>query len=210
MLYVYLDESYNLKDRTKPQFISINGFTVFEIKNLFKKWKKYRHTFIGRRRIHATDSAFNNLRLKAMKLIRRHDLTLLTVFQVIQELPLKKDKSYFRKGKLDFEKIYLDLLKTLFNELHLEEYKSVTIIVDARKHKAGILGKENFKKEIMQFFDQKYSETEINFELQPSTTNILLELADFISNIFYRAYIRNDMKFFEDLRFKIAQIKNPL
>ena len=48
------------------------------------------------------------------------------------------------------------------------------------------------------------------FKIQPSTTDILLEFADFISNIFYRAYIKDDEKFFENLKFKMVQIKNPL
>ncbi len=91
-MYIYLDESYNLKDRTKPQFISINGFTVLDERSLFKKWKEYRHPFIGKRRIHAKDSAFNKLRIKALELLPRPDLTLLTVFQVIQEVSFEKKK----------------------------------------------------------------------------------------------------------------------
>ncbi len=78
-MYIYLDESYNLKDREKKQFISINGFAVLDERSLFKKWKEYRYPFTGRRRIHATDSAFNKLRLKTLKLIGRPDLTLLSV-----------------------------------------------------------------------------------------------------------------------------------
>lgn len=210
MLYIYLDESYNLKDRSKKQFISINGFMVLDVKTLFKKWKECRGVFVGKRRIHAADSVFDKLRLGTLRLIRRHDLTLLTVFQVIQEIPFQKDKDYFYKGKLNFEKIYIDLLKSLFGELNLGEYRNATILVDSRKHKAGILGKENFRREMMQFFKQKYSETRINFEFQSSSNNILLELADFISNIFYRAYIKDNQKFFDDLQFKMAQIKNPL
>ena len=209
-MYIYLDESYNLKDRKKKQFISINGFAVLDERSLFKKWKECRYPFIRKRRIHAVDSVFNKLRLKTLKLIGRPDLTLLSVFQIIQEIPFEKEKSYFRKNKLDFEKIYLDLLKVLFGKLKLEEYKSIKIIVDSRKHKGGLLAKETFKKEIRNFLKEKYPKTKTEFKIQPSTTDILLEFADFISNIFYRAYIKNDEKFFENLRFKMVQIKNPL
>ena len=38
-MYIYLDESYNLNDKSKKQFISINGFSVLDEKGLFKKWK---------------------------------------------------------------------------------------------------------------------------------------------------------------------------
>ncbi|MDO8524051.1 MAG: hypothetical protein Q7R99_00295 [bacterium] len=46
--------------------------------------------------------------------------------------------------------------------------------------------------------------------MQSSSSDISLELADFISNLFYRAYINKNNAFFEDLKFKIIQIKNPL
>jgi len=209
-MYIYLDESYNLKDRTKPQFISINGFTVLDERSLFKKWKEYRSPFIGKRRIHARDSAFNKLRLKALKLLPRPDLTLLTVFQVIQKVPFQKEKDYFHKNKLNFERIYSDLLKILFYKLKLEEYKQIKIIVDSRKYKGGVLAKKIFRKEIEDFLKRKYPQTKIEFKIQPSSTDILLEFADFISNIFYRAYIKEDIEFFENLQFKMIQIKNPL
>ena len=73
-----------------------------------------------------------------------------------------------------------------------------------------MLGKATFKKEITMFLKEKYPKTKIEFKIQPSTTDVLLELADFISNIFYRAYINDDEKFFENLKFKMVQIKNPL
>jgi len=209
-MFVFFDESYNLKDRSKRQCISINGFAVVSVKSLFKEWKKCRRPFIGGRRIHASDPTFNKLRAKALQLIKRPDIILLTAFQVVQEIPFQKDKEYFYKGKLNFEKIYVDLTKALLKELHLEEYKSVIITIDSRKHKAGILGRNKFKEKIKKFLKQGYPRTKIDFIAQPSTANILLELADFVSNIFYRAYIKNDKKFFEDLKFKLFQIKNPL
>jgi len=209
-MYIYLDESYNLKDRTKLQLISINGFTVLDERSLFKKWKELRRPFTGKRRIHARDSTFNKLRIKTLELFARPDLTLLTVFQIIQEVPFEKEKSYFSKNKLNFEKIYLDLLKALFYKLKLEEYKEIKIIVDSRKHKGGVLAKKRFREKIKFFLKKKYPQTKIEFKIQPSSTDILLEFADFISNIFYRAYIKKDTKFFENLQFKIIQIKNPL
>lgn len=209
-MFIFFDESYNLHDRSKKQFISINGFVVLNVKILFKKWKELRKPFVGKRRIHATDSGFNKLRLKVLELIRRHDLILLTVFQVVQEIPFQKDKKYFLKNKLNFEKIYLDLLKALFKELDLNEYKSINIVIDNRKHKRGVLGKKYFKKEILNFLKKNCPKTQVNFEIQSSTSNILLELADFISSIFYRAYLNNNEELFEELKFKMAQIKNPL
>lgn len=210
-MYIFLDESYNLKDRTKLQFISINGFFVLDEKVLLKKWKDYRRSFLTKkRRIHATDDFFSKLKLKSLKLINRPDLILLSAFQIIQEISFKNNNEYFYKGKLNFDKVYFDMLIELFKSLNLGEYKNVTITIDSRKHKSGILGKNLFKKHMLDFLKMKYQHTNFIFILQPSSSNILLELADFISNIFYRAYTQNNKQFYEDLRFKIIQIKNPL
>ena len=92
-MYIYLDESYNLKDRDKKQFVSVNGFMVADVRFLFKNEFEY----------------------------------------------------------------------------------------------------TNFK-----------------FVFQPSATNVLLELADFYSNIFYRAYMNDDESFLRDCRPRIYQLKNPL
>ena len=90
---------------------------VLDIKNLFKKWKNYRQPFLSKkRRIHATDDFFDKLRLKVLELIDRSDMTLLSSFQVLQEISFEKNSVYFYKGKLDFDKIYFDLALKLFQE----------------------------------------------------------------------------------------------
>jgi hypothetical protein len=126
-MYIYLDESYNLKDRNKKQFISINGFLVLDERPIFKEWKKARKPFAkAGRRIHAKERYFSGLRPKAIDAVRRKDITV------------------------------------------------------------------------------------FNFKSQPSTTDILLELADFISNILYRAYLEDDVEFLDTIAHKLVQLKNPL
>ena len=210
-MYIYLDESYNLKDRNKKQFISINGFMVLNERNLLKKWKDYRKPFtVKKRRIHASDKMFDDLRIKVLKIIGRPDLTLLSSFQILQEISFTKNSVYFYKGKLNFDQVYLDMIIALFKKMNFNEYKNITIIIDSRKYKGGILSKKNFNWKIMNFLQTEYKQVKFEFKIQPSSTDILLELADFISNIFYRAYIKNDKQFFKNLCFKIIQIKNPL
>lgn len=204
---IYLDESYNLQKNKGKMFISINGFFVLNDKNLRKKWRKIRKDFCLKRRIHATDSYFDSLRIKSLKLIKRHDLTILTVFQLIQELPIKK---YYEEQKINFEKIYLNLLKSLFNKLSLSEYKQVRIIIDARSHKGGHLGRKIFINDIVLFLKYNYPKTIFVYKQTPSYQDTLIELADFISNTFYRAYQRDDEKLFEELSLKLIKIKNPL
>jgi len=203
---IYLDESYNLQKKNGKMFISINGFFVLNDKILRKKWKKIRKEFCWKRRIHATDSYFDSLRIKSLKLIKRHDLTILTVFQLIQELPAKK---YYTEQKINYEKIYSNLLKSLFNKLSLSEYKQVRIIIDARSHKGGCLGRKIFINDIILFLKNNYPKTIFAYKPTPSYQDILIELADFISNTFYKAYQQDDEKIFAELSLKLIKIKNP-
>ena len=210
-MYIFLDESYNLKDRTKPQFISINGFRTTAPKQIWKRWKIYRRRFISKARIHATDKRFEPLRKKGLDLIYSSpEVTLLTVFQSVQEIPKDKSNSYYKKDRLDFEEVYEDMLKTLLDEMSLREYKKVVINIDSRRHKGGILGKKRFQENILFYLEQCYPNTIFRFEILPSSSNILIEVADFISNTFYKKYIGQKIVSLEKLEVKTIEIKNPL
>ena len=185
-MYIYLDESYNLKDRGKPQFIS-------------------------KARIHATDKRFKPLREKSIDLIYfSPDTFFITVFQDIREIPANKASFYYKKDKLDFEKVYEDLVKSLLDRLNLREYKKVIINIDNRKHREGMLGKKKFQENILSYLKQCYPNTIFCFRILPSASNILLEIADFISNTFYKQYIDQELGFLDKLKVKTIQIKNPL
>jgi len=210
-MYIFLDESYNLKDRTKPQFISINGFKTTAVKQIWKHWKIYRRRFISKARIHATDKRFELLREKSFDLISSMpDTFLLTAFRDIREIPAGKNNPYYKKDKLNFEKAYEDILKALLEKLSLREYKKVVINIDSRKHKNGILGKKAFQENILSYLEQCYPNTIFRFEILPSTSNILIEMADFISNTFYKKYAGQKIKSLEKLKLKTIAIKNPL
>ncbi len=210
-MYIFLDESYNLKDRTKLQFISINGFKTTEVKQIWKHWKIYRRKFISKARIHATDKRFEPLRKKGIDLIYSSpDTSFITSIQIIQEIPIDKLKIYYKKDKLNFDKIYEDLVKAILDKLHLQEYREVIINIDNRKHKQGILGKKNFQENILFYLKECYPNTVFCFKFLPSGSNILIEIADFISNTFYKQYIGQSIDFLEKIKIKTIKIKNPL
>ena len=139
---------------------------------------------------------------------KKADLNIVSVFQVLQEIPF--DKKYWNKNKINFDKIYLDLIKSLIKKLNLKEYRQVKVNIDNRKYNYGALGKRMFKKKITDFAGDNYPDLQFKVSLQPSNTDILIELADFMSSIFYRAYIENDSEFFNKYKYKIIQLKNPL
>ena len=135
-----------------------------------------------------------------------HDISVASVFQLVQELPYE----YFDKQGMQFERVYSELLKRLFKELSLQEYKQVRIIVDSRKYPSDTLGANQFQKEIEQFLKKEFSSTKSAFLPTPSYVDVLVELADFVSNTFYRAYQADDQTVFDQLGYKLIQIKNPL
>lgn len=204
---IYLDESYNLQKDKGKMFISINGFAVLDDQILRKRWRVIRKPFAqSKRRVHATDSHFEGLREKSIKLLGRHDVNILSIFQLTQEVP----HDYFDKDGIKFDAVYADLLKKLFIELSLGEYKKVRIVIDARKHRGGRLGEKTFKKEIEDFLKKQFSSTASTFKATPSYMDTLVELADFVSNTFYKEYHGGTKHIFEDIGFRLVQIKNPL
>lgn len=204
---IYLDESYNLQKTRGKMFISINGFAVLNANRLRARWKHIRRPYTKyKRRIHATDPYFESLREKSIALLKIHDVTITSIFQLVQELPYE----YFDKHGIQFEHIYTELLKRLFKELALHEYRRVRIIVDSRKLPGDALSADKFQKEVGKFLKNEFTNTACDFSLIPSYFDILLELADFISNTFYKAYQTNNESIFNKFGYKLIKIKNPL
>lgn len=172
-----------------------------------KRWKTIRkfYTKLGRR-IHATDSEFERLREESLKLLGGHDANVLSVFQLIQEIPY----DYYDKTGIKFDLVYSDLLKKLFEKLSLGEYKKVKIVLDSRTHKNGVFGQKQFKNDIEAFLKKEFLGTICVFHMTPSYLEILLELADFISNTFHKEYSHDSDVVFKQLGFRLVQIKNPL
>ena len=210
-MYIYLDESYNLKDRDKKQFISINGFMVLDVAKLRKKWLKARKPYTGKKRIHAHNATFDPLRKKALEILKNSQIYLISVFQEIKLIPNKQENRYWKNNNLDFEKIYLDLSKKLLFSLKLNEYREVIISIDNRKNKAGMIGKNLFRDTLAKKLKTAYPEIIIKKpRLIPTSSDVLLELADFVSNSFYRFYQNDEKGELTKYMIKTQKIKNPL
>ena len=92
----------------------------------------------------------------------------------------------------------------------MQEYKKVIINIDNRKQKQGVLGKKKFQENILFYLNKRYPNTIFCFKFSLSSSNILIEIADFISNTFYKQYIGQKISFLENVKVKIIEIKNPL
>ncbi|MCG2690418.1 hypothetical protein L6252_04060, partial [Candidatus Parcubacteria bacterium] len=74
----------------------------------------------------------------------------------------------------------------------------------------GFLGKRQFRENILEYLKQNYPNTLFRFDILPSTSNILIEFADFVSNSFYKKYIGQKIDLLEKLKDKTISTKNPL
>lgn len=210
-MHIFLDESYNLKDRTLPQFISVNGFQTVNVKKVWKRWMEQRRKYAGKWRIHANDAVFEPLREKALRLAQAlPDITLVSVCQMINEIPVGRESPYWRKDKLDFEKVYEDMLKSLFDRLQLHAYREAIITIDDRKMKEGMLGKQKLQEHILAYLKQYYPATHAEFRPALSSASVLVELADFYSNTLYKEYTGKEIPALAALKGKTMAIKNPL
>lgn len=188
-------------------FLSISGFAVLDEKKLRRRWKRIRRPYTkSKRRIHATDPYFEELRREIFSLIKTNDMTVVSVFQLVREIPY----GYFDKHNMQFERVYVELLKHLLKELPLQEYVQVKIIIDARKHEGGVLGTYKFQQNIEKFLKKEFSATGCIFLMTPSYMDVLVELADFVSNTFYKAYLQENESAFHQPDYELVQIKNPL
>src|SRR3989338_3247742 len=185
---IYLDESYNFQKEKGKMFISISGFCILDDKVLRKHWIHTRRPYTKyKRRIHATDPYFEELRGKSISLLNTQDTTIISVFQLIQEIPY----DYFDSDKMQFEQVYEGLLKYLFKELSTKQYRQVKIIIDSRKHPGGVFGADKFQQNMELFLKEEFFPTKCIFLSTPSYMDVLVELADFVSNTFYKSYMQD-------------------
>ena len=181
------------------------------VKKVWKRWREQRRKFVGKWRIHATDHVFEPLREKAFRVVEQNpDIILLSAVQHISAIPVRTDAPYWKKGKLNFDKVYEDMVKSIFDRVQLQAYTAVTVTIDDRKTKEGILGKQKIQEHILAYVTQYYPSTQVTFRFVPSSSEILLEMADFISNSFYKKYTGQEIAALDRLKVKTIVLENPL
>lgn len=120
-------------------------------------------------------------------------------------------KQYFTRQYLDFEKVYIDLVKALLNTVIRVHYSSVQIIIEARTHTGGRRGAKNFIFTLESFLKKTYPRLQCTVKRVPSSMDILLELADIVSNTMYQFYRQEDnVVIITPLQPKLIKIKDPL
>lgn len=205
---IYIDESYNLQKGKGKQFISINGFAVSvkDEKSLRRSWREVRKQYADKGRIHAHDSRFENLRQPSIRVLAEYQKGIFSAFQLINKLPY----TYFGEDGMHFNTVYNELLKKLLDSVLPNYHPKIRIIIDTRKFKGGENAKEKSMTSIRSYVNRKFPNTQCEFEMTPSYLDILVELADFVSNSFYKEYLLGTDIISKKMGSQITQIGNPL
>lgn len=206
---IYLDESFQLKQGEENQFLLIAGFATPEPKRIAKVFNKIKkHTLpkkLSLQEIKSTniiaDRAFKP---KLFQEINKEEIQIYAITQLKNQLP----HNYFYKGNLAYDKLYLDLLKTLLiNEWDYQDEKIIITTMDTYRpitHKRGDII-STLQNELSKKYPNKH------FRIQFQTSELLnLQLADQICGIFYQL-MQENQTWFKMIKPKLKKIvANPL
>ncbi len=202
MYYIHIDEAYNLNPKAKHQLIVVGGFGTTDPKKIAKAYKRIRKHILTKRQlkteIKSSDKiAVQKLIPRVFKALQGLDILIYVIRQDKRFIPFK----YFEKDKLNYEKLYLDLvIKLLRDEWNLEKHDSVSIMADYFKTKI------NLPEKILNGLKQKYPNKNFGIQFADSQKNTNLQIADFIVSSFFKSFSQssNIPKFqLEGLQFKI-------
>lgn len=208
-MHIYLDESFQLKTGAQNQFLIIAWFETSDPKRIAKLFNRIKkHTLpkkISNQEIKSAnviaDRAFKP---KLFREINKEKINIYAITQLKNHLP----HTYFYKGELQYDNLYLDLLKILL--VHEWDYQDNDIIITTmdiyrpRKLKRGDIVK-TLKKELTKKYPNKH------FHIQFQTSELLnLQLADQICGVFYQLMQKNQI-WFDMIKPKLKKIvANPL
>lgn len=205
MYYIYIDEAYNLTPGSRDQLMVLGGFGTTSPKKVVKAYKKIRKFTLKRRQLGAEIKSFDRLAIKKLiprifKALTDLDIVIYVIRQDKKFIPFK----YYQKDKLNYEKLYLDLLiKLLKDEWGLEKYNQVTVVADTFKTK--IILKDEMIKKTRLTFKQKYPDKYLKMRFADSAGDFNLQIADFIVGSFFRAF--KDSKDIPDFKIEGLRIR---
>ncbi len=188
-MYIYIDETFQLKTGTRGQFMAIGGFSVMDSEASAKSYKKLKKKCLPKKsnfkEVKSTNS-FSELYILPRLLKREHMIKDIEIGIVKQQKSnLRQD--YFRGNLLNYDKLYLDLVKHLLSCAWNYIDKDITIItLDTFKtktiNKADIAG--TIQAEL------KLRNPGVNFNVRFADSVMEnLQLADQICGIVYKEHV---------------------
>ena len=208
-MYIFLDETFQLKRGAQNQFLVIAGFATSDparIAKVFNRIKK--HTLpkkLSTREIKSTNPVADRaFKPKLFQQLQSEDVQIYAITQLKNQL----SHDYFAKDRLLYDKLYLDLLKILLvNEWDYHDEKVIITTMDTYRPK--FITRGDIISTLQSELTKKY--TDKQFRIQFQTSELLnLQPADQICGVFYQL-MQDNQKWFEMIKPKLKKIvANPL
>lgn len=209
-MYIYLDETFNLKKGTKNQFLAIAGYETQDPKKLIKLFLKIKSAKLPKKWI---GSEIKSANIVAEKLIKPYlfqklsdtDISIYSNLQYKNYLPRK----YFKNEVLNYDLLYLDLLKDLLTRRwSFKDNKIIILTLDTFKTKK--ISKREIISSLKTDLALKYPNKTFDITFESSASFLNLQIADFVCGIFYD-WVLGNKKWFRSLKYHIKKITlNPL
>jgi len=183
-MYIYLDETFNLKKGSKNQFLAIAGFSPSKPKDLAKRFNTLKRLKLPRSyrniEVKSTDRITNkSFKPTLLKQIAQRDIEIYCNIQFKNQLPLK----YFRQNKLDYDLLYLDLLTDLLAQRwRYDDNKVIIITLDTFQTKR--IDKGNIIHLLRMDLVKRYPSKHFTIYFETSADYPNLQIADFICGAF--------------------------
>lgn len=187
MAYIFLDESGQFSKENDGRYFIVGSFTVGNHRRTAKQFRSWQRSRFPRRLRNATEIKFSEieikdeLRLKTLRHIANLDVRIHYTYLLRENIPFE----YWKKDKLQSGALYTNVIgETLKMYLPVRD-KEFRVFCDQR-HLKGIR-RPNFKAILKaQLLPQLSKDTLIQIEMIDSTTNVNIQIADWISGAIAR------------------------
>lgn len=209
-MYIYLDETFNLKKGTKNQFLAIAGYSTENPRSLVKIFAQVKKSKLPNRLSNSEIKSTDRIAEKLVKpflfpQIAQTDISIYCNLQHKNSLPSR----YYRKDKLNYDQLYLDLLfDLLIKRWQYQDSEIIIMTLDTFKTKK--IDKSKIIKHLKEDLKKKYPKKNFQINFESSASSLNLQLADFICSVFYDKVLGNK-QWFRLLKPKFRKItENPL
>lgn len=185
-MFVYIDETFNLTKGRKNQFMAIAGFAVMNPSESAKAYKRLKKKGLPKsavaKEIKSTN-AFSELYILPKLLSKEHKIPNIEVGIVLQYKATLKHH-YFEKEKLNYDRLYLDLVKLLLTKAWKYIDKDI-VIVTLDTFATKRINKEDIAGAIQA--ELKLQNPGVNFNVRFGTSEIEnLQIADQLCGIVHK------------------------
>ncbi len=209
-MYIYLDESFNLKKGEKNQFLIIAGFATQNPKKIAQIYKRIKKHTLPKKLVNQEIKSTNPVGNRALKPrlfseLNKTDIQIYAIYQLKNQL----SRHYFHKEKLLYDKLYTDLLSyLLLNEWSYFDDKIVIVTMDS--FSSSKIKKGDIINSLKEKLENKYSGKKFFISFEDSAKFLTLQLADHFCGVFYQL-LQENQTWFKMIKPKLRKIvSNPL